>query len=149
MRCHKMFGFVTGIDAIVKGYTSGEAELKYTPKGNPVMTRRVGCGGTSDKPATWLDVQLWGVTAEKMNQIGSRSGLAIIVEGQLQQKRWNYNGKWYEKIELMYVKSCQIQTSEKGFTDLPIEKKSKFDNNGVGNGESEGETEVEPDDIPF
>lgn len=121
-----MIGFFTGIEATVKGYTVDEAEMKYTPKdGRAVLNRRVGCGGSDKRPATFVNIQLWGATAEKMNEVASAKGLAIEAKGMIEQRRWQYNNKWYDELRLVFVSECRVQISEKEFEDLPIEKKEK------------------------
>ena len=107
-----MRGFLTGINAVVKGYmVKDEADMKFAPSGDAVTTCRVGCGGTPKRPATYIDIVAWGQPAEELNRMAEK-GLAVRACGFVSQRKWQYNDKWYERLELIYLTELEVQDGE-------------------------------------
>ena len=105
-----MKGFYSVIDAIVKGYTVRPAEMKFTPTGKPVTTCVVGCGGSKTRAGTFIEVIAWNSAAEKLNELANAKGLAVRAVGVVSQRKWKYNDKFYEKLELIYLSELAVQS---------------------------------------
>jgi len=79
---------------ILVGYLGHAPEIRYTPKGNAVLTLNIAthrefktAEGTTQKETHWHKATLWGKRAEasaKYLEKGSR----VFLEGELQSKTW-------------------------------------------------------------
>ena len=133
-----MHGFLTGINAEVKGYTAKEQfEMRYTPDGTAVGTLRVGCGGTDKQKATFVDIEIWGSGAEELNEMGVGKGMAVIAEGVIVQKTWEYKKKWYNTIKVVYLDSLSVESDGK-FVTITLDKKPGKEKEAVAAGVAEG-----------
>jgi single-strand DNA-binding protein len=80
-------------DVKIAGNLVKEAELRYTPQGTPVANVSLGVNETytvdNEKrtATTFVDVQLWGASAEKFSKLVQK-GQQILVEGALRQDSW-------------------------------------------------------------
>jgi single-strand DNA-binding protein len=80
-------------DVKIAGNLVKEAELRYTPQGTPVANVSLGVNETytvdNEKrtATTFVDVQLWGASAEKFSKLVQK-GQHILVEGALRQDNW-------------------------------------------------------------
>ena len=79
---------------IIMGNVTRDIELRYTPKGTAVAditiaSNRVRSGESGEKieETTFVDVTLWGRTAEIAHQYCGK-GKPLFVEGRLQQEKW-------------------------------------------------------------
>jgi len=81
-------------DVKIVGYLVKEPEVRYTPKGTPVANVSLGVNETYSvddekrKVTTFVDVQLWGASAENLAKL-ARKGQEIFVEGALRQDVWD------------------------------------------------------------
>ena len=66
--------------------------------------------GTKIDDVNFIDLTFWGKTAETFCQYVNK-GDAVLVEGRLQQDRWQYEGKPYSKIKVI-VSSFQFVGSK-------------------------------------
>ena len=74
---------------IYEGYLVNDPEMRYTPKGQPVVNFRMGSNnsykdaeGTVVKETTWLKVTVWGKLCEIVNQ-WCEKGSQVVVFGKL------------------------------------------------------------------
>jgi single-stranded DNA-binding protein len=143
--------FLTGIYANpLKGYCTADNEMRFTPEGKAVTEVRVGCGGSRKRMATFINVIAWGSTAEVLHQKAEK-GLALTATGMVSQRKWQYQGKWYEKLELIYLKSLAIE-QDAGMVEIPIEddkEKSSKKKEKKKDEPKAGEDEFKPEDITF
>ena len=79
---------------IIMGNVTRDIELRYTPKGTAVAditvaSNRVRSGDSGEKieETTFVDVTLWGRTAEIAHQYCGK-GKPLFIEGRLQQEKW-------------------------------------------------------------
>lgn len=94
---------------MLMGNLTHDPEVRYTPKGTAVgdlrmaVNRRVpdGNGNWSDE-ATYLDVTVWGNTAENAQKYLSK-GRAIFVEGRLQLDTWEDKQSGQKRSKLKVV----------------------------------------------
>lgn len=106
----------------------------------------------------------WGKSAERLNELADSKGLAVVAIGMVSQRRWKYNDKWYERLELIYLSHLKVQVGD-DFEAIAIEKRGEAIKEAVAsavnakpkgskkdgsNGDGAEEVkELEPDDIPF
>jgi len=91
---------------ILIGHLTKDPELRYTPKGNPVASLRIAVntrqrqGNDVKDNVLFIDVVTLGKQAEACNQYLSK-GKQILVEGRLQERRWESNGQQKSKLEVV------------------------------------------------
>lgn len=71
------------------GRLAADAELRYTPGGEPVLSFRVASDiGYGDKKVTnWFSCQVWGKRGESLKQYLTK-GQQVTVYGQLSLREW-------------------------------------------------------------
>ncbi len=79
--------------ATLLGHIGQDAEMKYTPGGDPVTNFNVAVSDGKDS-TTWYKVITWGKLAETVNEKGNK-GTPVFVEGRLKLTEWQ--GKDGEK----------------------------------------------------
>ena len=94
---------------MLMGNLTQDPEIRYTPKGTAVgelsmaVNRRVPDGnGNWSEEATFLDVTVWGNTAENAQKYLSK-GRAIFVEGRLQLDTWEDKQSGQKRRKLKVV----------------------------------------------
>ena len=94
---------------MLMGNLTHDPEVRYTPKGTAVgdlrmaVNRRVPDGnGNWSEEATYLDVTVWGNTAENAQKYLSK-GRAIFVEGRLQLDTWEDKQSGQKRSKLKVV----------------------------------------------
>ncbi len=91
---------------ILIGNLTKDPELRYTPQGTPVTTLRLACSskyksGDSMKEETlFIDVVVFGKQAETCGQYLNK-GSSALVEGRLQERRWETDGQQRSKFEVV------------------------------------------------
>lgn len=94
---------------ILMGNVTREIELRYTPKGTAVADigmavnrTRTGDNGQKIEEATYVDVTLWGRTAEVAHQYSGK-GKPLMVEGRLHMDNWQdkTTGKNRSKLKVI------------------------------------------------
>jgi single-strand DNA-binding protein len=93
---------------VLIGRLTRDAELKYTPQGQPVskfavaVNRGVKKGDKWEEEANFFDIVLWGKRGESLNQYLLK-GKQVGVDGELRQERWNDrdSGQSRSKIEII------------------------------------------------
>ncbi len=95
---------------ILIGNLTRDPEIKYTPKGTAVtdiglaVNRFIPAseGGEKREETTFIDVTLWGRTAEIANEY-ARKGRPIYVEGRLQLDTWDDKQTGQKRSKLKVV----------------------------------------------
>ena len=91
---------------ILIGNLTKDPELRYTPNGAAVSTLRMAVNtrykqGEENKEETlFIDVVVFGKQAENCSQYLSKGG-QVLVEGRLQERRWESDGQQKNKFEVI------------------------------------------------
>ncbi len=92
---------------ILLGNMTRDAELRYTPSGTAVTDitlavndRRKGANGEWIEEATFVDITLWGRTAEIASEYLGKGSPALI-EGRLKLDTWEKDGKKNSKLKVI------------------------------------------------
>jgi single-strand DNA-binding protein len=91
---------------ILIGRLTKDPELRYTPKGTPVasfslaVNYRYKQADEMKDETTFIDIVVFGKVAEFSGQYLNK-GTAVIVDGRLQQRRWESEGQQRSKIEVV------------------------------------------------
>ena len=91
---------------ILMGNLTRDIELKYTPSGTAVTDiglavndRRKSASGEWVDETTFVDVTLWGRTAEVASEYLSK-GSPVLVEGRLKLDTWETDGQKRSKLRV-------------------------------------------------
>ena len=91
------------------GNMTRDAELRYTPKGTAVADiglainrKSKDANGELREEVVFVDVTLWGKTAENVNQYVGK-GSPLFVEGRLQLDQWEDNQTGQKRSKLKVV----------------------------------------------
>jgi len=90
---------------ILVGNLTRDPELRYIPSGTAVseiglaVNDRVKKGDQWVDEVTFVDVTLWGRTAEIANEYLSK-GAPVLVEGRLKLDRWEKDGQKHSKLRV-------------------------------------------------
>jgi single-strand DNA-binding protein len=94
------------------GNLTRDPEVKYTPKGNAVCDLGLAINdsykaqdGTIKETTTFVDVEVWGRTAENCKQYLTK-GRPVFIEGQLRLDQWEQDG---QKRSKMKVRAITVQ----------------------------------------
>jgi len=97
---------------LLMGNLTRDPEVKYTPKGTAVCDLGIAINdsykaqdGTIKETVTFVDVEVWGRTAENCKQYLSK-GRPVFVEGQLRLDQWEQDG---QKRSKMKVRAISVQ----------------------------------------
>ncbi len=91
---------------ILIGNLTKDPELRYTPQGTPVATLRLAVNyryKQSDEmrqDTMFIDSVIFGRQAESCSKYLNK-GSAVLVEGRLQERRWETNGQQRSKFEVI------------------------------------------------
>ena len=153
---------------ILLGNLTRDAELRYTPSGTAVTDiglavndRRKGANGEWVDEVTFVDVTLWGRTAEIASEYLGKGSPALI-EGRLKLDTWEKDGKKNSKLKLIGER-LQLLGSKPGASGgrsggpaggagRPAYDESEFGAPGDSFGEPSGSasaSEPSEKDIPF
>src|ERR1700723_56755 len=98
---------------LLMGNLTADPEVRYTPKGTAVGDLRIAINdsykaqdGTIKETVTYVDIEVWGRTAENCKQYLSK-GRPIFVEGQLRLDQWETPQG--EKKSRMKVRADRVQ----------------------------------------
>ncbi len=103
---------------ILIGNLTRDPELRYTPQGTPVATFRLAVNykyKQSDdmkQETTFIDIVVFGKQAESCSQYLNK-GSSALVEGRLQERRWESDGQQRSKFEVV-AQSVKFLSSRKG-----------------------------------
>ena len=91
---------------LLMGNLTRDPEVKYTPKGNAVGDLSIAINdsykaqdGTIKETVTYVDIEVWGRTAENCKQYLSK-GRPDFVEGQLRLDQWEQEGQKRSKLKV-------------------------------------------------
>jgi single-strand DNA-binding protein len=104
---------------ILIGRLTKDPELRYTPKGTPVssfslaVNYRYKQADEMKDETTFIDIVVFGKVAEFCGQYLNK-GTAVIVDGRLQQRRWESEGQQRSKIEVVAQSVNFLPGSKKG-----------------------------------
>lgn len=91
---------------ILIGNLTKDPELRYTPQGTPVCTIRLASstkyksGDGMKEETLFIDCVVWGKQGESTAQYLSK-GKTALVEGRLQERRWETDGQQRSKFEIV------------------------------------------------
>lgn len=91
---------------ILIGNLTKDPELRYTPQGTPVSTFRIAVNTRykqseeAREDTLFIDVVTFGKQAETCSQYLSK-GKSVLVEGRLQERRWESEGQQRSKFEVV------------------------------------------------
>lgn len=95
---------------ILLGNLTRDPELRYIPSGMAVCEiglavndRRKGANGDWIEETTFVDVTLWGRTAEVCSEYSSK-GSPLLIEGRLKLDSWEKEGKKFSKLRVVAEK---------------------------------------------
>ncbi|HET6515346.1 MAG TPA: single-stranded DNA-binding protein [Thermodesulfovibrionales bacterium] len=91
---------------ILIGNLTKDPELRYTPQGTPVASFRIAVNSKFKQSegfreeTLFIDVVTFGKQAETCSQYLNK-GSSILVEGRLQERRWETEGQQKSKVEVV------------------------------------------------
>jgi len=91
---------------ILIGNLTKDPELRYTPQGTPVATLRLAVNyrykqsDEAKQETMFIDNVVFGKQAETCSKYLSK-GSSVLVEGRLQERRWESNGQQRSKFEVV------------------------------------------------
>lgn len=91
---------------ILIGNLTKDPELRYTPQGTPVSTFRIAVNTRykqseeSREDTLFIDIVTFGKQAETCSQYLGK-GKSVLVEGRLQERRWESEGQQKSKVEVV------------------------------------------------
>lgn len=91
------------INATILGRLGRDAELKYLPSGDPLLSFSIATdSGYGDKKKThWIDCALFGKRAESIQNAGGiLKGSAVLVIGELEPDSYQKDGETKHKLKM-------------------------------------------------
>ncbi len=91
---------------ILIGNLTKDPEVRYTPQGTPVTSFRLAVnqkyksGDEMKQDTLFIDIVVWGKQGETCGQYLNK-GSAVLVEGRLQERRWESEGQQRSKFEVV------------------------------------------------
>lgn len=91
---------------IMVGNLTKDPELRYTPQGTPIgnfrlaVSSRYRSGEEMKEETLFIDVVVWGKQGESCSKFLSK-GRQVLVEGRLQERRWESDGQQRSKMEIV------------------------------------------------
>jgi single-strand DNA-binding protein len=104
---------------VLVGNLTRDPELRYIPSGTAVsdiglaVNDRVKRGDQWVEEATFIDVTLWGRTAEIANEYLSK-GAPVLIEGRLKLDRWEKDGQKHSKLKVVGERLQMLGSREDG-----------------------------------
>jgi single-strand DNA-binding protein len=104
---------------ILVGNLTRDPELRYIPSGTAVsdiglaVHDRVKRGDQWVEEPVFVDVTLWGRTAEIANEYLSK-GSPVLIEGRLKLDRWEKDGQKHSKLKVIGERLQMLGTREAG-----------------------------------
>ncbi|MEL6108472.1 MAG: single-stranded DNA-binding protein [Planctomycetota bacterium] len=110
---------------ILVGNITRDIELRHIPSGMPVTEislavndRRKSANGEWVEETTFVDVTLWGRTAEVASEYLSK-GSSILVEGRLKLDKWESEGQKRSKLRVIGEKMQMLGGRSPGGSPAP------------------------------
>jgi single-strand DNA-binding protein len=104
---------------ILVGNLTRDPELRYIPSGTAVsdiglaVNDRIKRGDQWVDEATFVDITLWGRTAEIANEYLSK-GSPVLIEGRLKLDRWEKDGQKHSKLKVVGDRLQMLGSKEGG-----------------------------------
>jgi single-strand DNA-binding protein len=108
---------------ILIGNLTKDPELRYTPQGTPVASFRLAVnrsfkqGDDLRKETMFIDIVVFGKQAESCSQYLNK-GSSALVEGRLQERRWESDGQQRSKFEVV-AQSVRFLSPKKSSGEAP------------------------------
>lgn len=136
---------------ILIGNITRDIEMRYTQTGTPVctvgmaMNERIKKGDEWVDEAVFVDVTLWGKTAEVASRYCTK-GSPLFVEGRLKLESWEKDGAKHSKLSVVgeRIQLLGSKQGESGSGQKPQQFKSK-----PKTSQSAAASDIADDDIPF
>lgn len=112
---------------IIIGNLTKEVETKYLPSGTPVtnfsiaVNRKYKQGEENKEEVSFFDVVTFGKQGELCKQY-LHKGSSVLVEGRLQQRRWETEGQKRSKIEIVAENVRFMSSPKKGTAQQPADQ---------------------------
>ena len=144
---------------ILIGNVTRDPELRYIPSGTAVTDvglavndRRKGANGEWIEETTFVDVTLWGRTAEVATEYLNK-GSSVMIEGRLKLDTWEKDGKKNSKLRVVGERMVMLGSKTGGSGGGgggggPRGGASKSEPSYASHAD-EGEASPVDDDIPF
>jgi single-strand DNA-binding protein len=110
---------------ILIGNLTKDPELRYTPQGTPVasfrlaVNRRYKQADEVKQETTFIDNVVFGKQAESCSKYLNK-GSSVLVEGRLQERRWESNGQQRSKFEVI-AQSVRFLSKRGGSQEQAVE----------------------------
>jgi single-strand DNA-binding protein len=110
---------------ILIGNLTKDPELRYTPQGTPVASFRLAVNhrykqaDEVKKETTFIDNVVFGKQAESCSKYLNK-GSSVLVEGRLQERRWESNGQQRSKFEVI-AQSVRFLSKRGGSQEQVVE----------------------------
>lgn len=104
---------------ILIGNLTKDPELRYTPQGTPVASFRLAVnqkfksGEEMKQDTLFIDIVVWGKQGETCSQYLNK-GSSALVEGRLQERRWESEGQQRSKFEVVANSVRFLSTRKSG-----------------------------------
>lgn len=138
---------------ILAGNLTRDVELRYTPSGTAVteigmaMNERVKKGEQWVEEPVFVDVTLWGRTAELASQYLSK-GRSVLIEGRLKFDQWEQDGQKRSKLRVVGEK-MQFLGGRDGGGSGSSSSSSSDNEYDSSSSHSSAASPPPDDDIPF
>ena len=145
---------------ILVGNLTRDPELRYIPSGTAVsdislaVNERIKKGDQWVDEVSFIDVTLWGRTAEIANEYLSK-GSPLLVEGRLRQERWEKDGQKHSKLKVTCDRMQMLGSRDGGGGGPRGGARGGRSSGGSGDAPQYDEPDYMPagppanDDIPF
>jgi single-strand DNA-binding protein len=110
---------------ILIGNLTKDPELRYTPQGTPVASFRLAVNyrykqaDEVKQETTFIDNVVFGKQAESCSKYLNK-GSSVLVEGRLQERRWESNGQKRSKFEVI-AQSVRFLSKRGGSQEQEVE----------------------------
>ncbi len=110
---------------ILIGNLTKDPELRYTPQGTPVASFRLAVNyrykqaDEVKQETTFIDNVVFGKQAESCSKYLNK-GSSVLVEGRLQERRWESNGQQRSKFEVI-AQSVRFLSKRGGSQEQVVE----------------------------
>lgn len=141
---------------IIVGNLTRDVELKYLPSGSAAATLGLASNrkfkkqdGTMGEETCFVDVKLFGRTAEVANQY-LKKGSQILIEGRLILETWNdQSGAKRSKHSIMAENMQMLGRASNDNTSSYNESDSMQDYHSSADNRGSSQVDINEDEIPF
>lgn len=139
---------------IIVGNLTRDVELKYLPSGSAVSTIGLASNrkykkqdGTQAEEICFVDVKLFGRTAEVANQYLSK-GSQVLIDGRLSLETWNDQSGIKRSKHTVIAESMQM-LGNKSSSNVNNQNYGSSSSNNVKDANKIPEINIDEDEIPF